>query len=156
VNRDVSWRRIVVALLVGCAVFAAGKFEYGFQISFPEIIPIVIFMAVVFGLAAVILVFRDKVTLKPNMSAEERELAITKRSNRLKRGWGIAIFIIALIALPVNLFGLEDEPLWQRILYLGLAALIVISFLLNQYFCRNQEDREGGSGSRADYDEDER
>jgi len=34
-------------------------------------------MAAVFGLAALILVFRDKVMLKPNMSAEEREAAIT-------------------------------------------------------------------------------
>lgn len=138
-ERDISWQRIVIALLIGGAVFAAGKFAYGFRVL-PEIIPTAIFLAVVFGLAAVILVFRDRVTLKPNMSGEEREVVIAKSSNRLQRGWGIAIFIIALVALPVHVFGIEDEPLWQRLLYSCLAALIVISFLLNRHGSRNQED----------------
>jgi drug/metabolite transporter (DMT)-like permease len=129
-NRQVGWRRIMVAVLIGCAVFAGAKFAYGFQISIPDIIGIVISLAVVFGLASVILVFRDRVMLKPNMSADEREAVITRRSNRLHRGWAIAIFVMALVALPVHAFGLEDEPLWQRLLYSGLAALIVINVLL--------------------------
>ena len=147
-NRDVSWPRIVVALAIGCAVFAAGKFAYGFQISLREIIPIVIFMALVFGLAAVILALRDKVTLKPNMSAEERGVVIAKRSNHLHRRWTIAVFIMALVALPVLVFGLGDEPLWLRLLYLGLAALIVVRFLLTRHGSRNQEgSNQGESGT---------
>ena len=150
-ERDVCWQRIVIALLIGCAVFAAGKFAYGFRISLPEIIPIVIFMAVVFGLAAVILVFRDRVTLRPNMSAEQREVVIAKRSDRLQWGWGIAIFIMALVALPVHVFGIEDEPLWQRLLYLGLAALIVIGFLVTRHGSRNREGpNQGESGTDHD------
>jgi len=130
-RRDVSWQRIVVAVLLGCAVFAGGKFAYGFQISKYDIVGIVISLAVVFGLAALILVLRDKRILKPNMSAEEHDAAITRSSNRLHRRWAIAIFIIALIALPVHAFGLIEEPLWQRLLFFGLAALIVVGLLLS-------------------------
>jgi len=72
-NRDVSWQRVTIAVLIGCAVFAGGKFAYGFQIFKYDVIGIAISLAVVFGLAALILVFRDKVTLKPNMSPEERD-----------------------------------------------------------------------------------
>lgn len=130
-NRDVSWQRIIIAVLMGCAVFAGGKLAYGFQISKYDVIGIAISLAVVLGLAALILVFRDKVTLEPNMSTEERDAAIAKRSSRLHRGWAIALFIMALVALSLHAFGLTDEPFWQRLLFFGLAALIVISFLLN-------------------------
>jgi len=145
-ERDVSWQRIVIALLVGCAVFAAGKFAYGFEMSLTGTIPIVIFMAGVFGLAALILVFRDKVTLKSNISPEEHQVVKAKRSDRLQRGWAIAIFIMALIALPVHAFGLIEEPLWQRLLFLGLAAVIVTAFLLNW---RNSSDGGLGDGESA-------
>jgi hypothetical protein len=140
-KRDVSWQRIMVAVLIGCAVFAGGKFAYGFEISKYDIIGFAIALVAIFGLAALILVFRDKVTLKPNMSAEERDAAITKSSNRLHRGWAIALFIMALIALPVHAFGLIGEPLWQRLVFFGLAALIVISFLLSW-----RDSRHGGLG----------
>ena len=63
------------------------------------------------------------------MSAEERQAALNKKSARLQRGWAIAFFVMALIALPVHAFGLVEEPLWQRLLYFGLAALIVFSVL---------------------------
>jgi len=33
--------------------------------------------------------------------------------------------------LPVHAFGLKNEPLWQRLLFFGVAALIVINFLLS-------------------------
>jgi hypothetical protein len=118
---------------------------YGFQISIQDIIGIVVFLAVVFGLAALILVFGDKVTLKPNMSGDQRQAAITRRSERLQRGWAIAFFIMALIALPVQAFGLKDEPLSQRLLFLALAALIIINFLFSWHNSRNQE----GSGKES-------
>lgn len=140
-NRDVSWQRIIIAAFIGSAVFAGGKLAYGFQISEYDIIGIAISLAVVIGLAALILVFRDKVTLRPNMSAEERDAAIAKRSKRLHRGWVTALFIMALVALPVHAFGLIDEPLWQRLAFFGLAALIVISFLLGR-----RDSDQGGLG----------
>jgi hypothetical protein len=152
-NRDVSWQRIMIAVLVGFAVFAGGKFAYGFQISKYDTIGIAISLAVVFGLAALILVFRDKATLKPNMSAEERDAAITKRSNRLHRGWATALFIMALIALPLHAFGLIDEPLWERLLFFGLAALIVINFLFSWRDSNHGGLRDEESTSEATDDE---
>ena len=131
----------MLAVLIGCAVFAAGKFAFGFQISKYDIIGIAVSLAVVFGLAALILVFRDKVTLKPNMSPEERDAAITESSQRLHRGWATALFIMALVALPLHAFGLKDEPFWQRVLFFGVAALIIINFLL-----RWRDSNHGGSG----------
>ena len=146
-RRDVSWQRIVVAVLLGCAVIAGGKFAYGFQISKYDIIGIVIFLSVVFGLAALILVLRDKRILKPNMSAEEHDAAITRSSNRLHWRWASAIFTMALIALPVHAFGLIEEPLWQRLLFFGLAALIVVGFLLSW---RDSSHGDLGDGKSAD------
>jgi len=134
------------AFLVGCAVFAGGKFAYGFQISKYDVIGIAISLAVVFGLAALILVLRDKVTLKPNMSADERDAAITKSSKRLHRGWATALFIMAVVALPLHSFGFKDEPFWQRLLFFGLAALVVINFLLS--WRDSNHGRLGDEGSK--------
>ena len=64
------------------------------------------------------------------MQFEERDAAITKGSKRLQRGWATALFIMA-VALPPHAFGLKDEPFWQPLLLFGLAALIVIKFLLS-------------------------
>jgi intracellular septation protein A len=94
-----------------------------------DLLYIVVFMSVVFVLAALILIVRDKLTLSPGMSAAERQAALNKKSLRLQRGWAIAFFVMALIALPVHAFGLIEEPLWQRLLYFCLAALIVLNMI---------------------------
>jgi uncharacterized BrkB/YihY/UPF0761 family membrane protein len=107
-----------------------------------DIINAVIFMAVVFGLAALALVFLDKITLRGNMSAEEREAAIAKRSNRLHGAWAIAFFMMAVVALPLHVFGIEQEPLWQRLLYGGLAALVIISLLSSWYDARSKKGNQ--------------
>ena len=88
-----------------------------------------VFMSVVFALAALILIVRDKLTLRPGMTKEERQAALNRKSARLQRRWAIAFFVMALIALPVHAFGLVEEPLWQRLLYFVLAALIVLNVL---------------------------
>jgi rhomboid protease GluP len=69
IDRTVSRQRIVIAVLIGCAVFATLKVVVGFQISIPDIIETVISVAVVFGLALVLL-FRDKVTGRPNKASD--------------------------------------------------------------------------------------
>jgi phosphatidylglycerophosphate synthase len=94
-----------------------------------EILTIIVFMGVVCGVAALILVFRDKLTLRRHMSAEERQTAITKRTARLQRKWATAMFVMALIALPVNVFGLGGRPLRERVIYFIMAALYVWYFL---------------------------
>jgi rhomboid protease GluP len=68
-SRDVSRQRTVIAVLIGWAVFATLKVVGGFQISIRDIIETVISVAVVFGLALVLL-FRDKVTLRPNKASD--------------------------------------------------------------------------------------
>ncbi len=71
--RDVGrGQRIVIAVLIVCAVFATLKVVVGFQISIRDIIETVISVAVVFGLALVLL-FRDKVTLRPNKASDGDE-----------------------------------------------------------------------------------
>jgi uncharacterized membrane protein YhaH (DUF805 family) len=154
-NQDVSWQRIFFAVLVGGVVFACAKFAYGFQISIQGIIAFLVALTVLFGLAALILIFRDKVTLKPNMSPEEREAAISKRSNHLQRGWAIAFVIIAVVILPLHVFGVEHEPLWQRLFYSVLAAFIVINFLLNWCRSRNREGSGKGQSETKAIDEGE-
>jgi hypothetical protein len=154
-DRDVSWQRIVFAVLIGGAVFAGAKFAYGFQISIQDIIGFVVGLTVLFGLAALILIFGDKLTLKPNMSAEEREAAISKRSNRLQWGWTIALVIMASVALPLHVFGVEHEPLWQRLLYSGLAAFIVINVLLSWHRSRNRKGSGKGQSERGANDDGE-
>ena len=68
-GRDASRQRIVIAVLIGCAVFAISMVAVGFQISIRDIIGTVISVAVVFGFALVLL-FRDKVTLRPNKASD--------------------------------------------------------------------------------------
>jgi len=95
-------------------------------------------MAAVFALAALILTCVDKMTLRRNTFSEERKVAIEKRTTRLYRGWAVAFFVMALLALPVH-FGLEQEPFWQRLLFIALAALVVINFLSSWYYARPEK-----------------
>jgi hypothetical protein len=77
------------------------------------------------------------------MSAEERRAALNKKGARLQRRWAIALFVMALLALPVHAFGLIEEPLWQRLLYFALAAFIVLSVLSDRrVFSGDQSEDE--------------
>lgn len=151
--RDVSWQRIAVAVAVSSVVFAGAKLAYGFEISFQDTIGMLIVLAFVFGLAALILVVRDKMTLRSSISAEEREALIAKRSKRLQRRWVIALFIMALAALPLHAFGLIDELLWQRPLLFAIAALIVISFWLGWHAFSDQKSSANGESTSKARDE---
>jgi hypothetical protein len=119
------------------------------------IINAVIFMAVVFGLAALALIFLNKITLRLNMSAEEREAVIAKRSNRLYGAWAIAFFMMAAVALPLQVFGIEQEPLWQRLLYGGLATLVIISVLSSWHHARSTKRKSEPPSDMSDGDREE-
>jgi intracellular septation protein A len=116
-----------------------------------DLLYVVVFMSVVFAMAALILIVSDKLTLRPGMSPEERQAALNKKSARLQRGWAIAFFVMALIALPVHAFGLVEEPLWQRLLYFGLAALVVLTVVSGLRGFSGQ--RRPGDESLSDDDE---
>lgn len=102
----------------------------------------VIFMSLVAALAGLILFCRDKITLKRNMSPEERQAALAERENRLQRKWAWSLFVLALVALPVHALGLIEEPLWQRLLYFFLAALIVLSVVSGRRDSGDDRDQD--------------
>ena len=74
----------------------------------------IVFMSIVFGLAALVLTALDKVALKQNMSPVERERFLARRSTRFHSAWAWPILVMALIALPIHALGLEKEPMGQR------------------------------------------
>jgi hypothetical protein len=112
-----------------------------------DIIYGIVFMAVVFGLAALVLTALDKLALKKEMSPTDRERFLARRSSRFHSGWAWAILIMAIIALPIHALGIEKEPLWQRLLYGGLAGLVVLGFLFGRRNSGNQDQPEENSSS---------
>jgi len=102
----------------------------------------IVFMSIVFGLAALVLTALDKAALMQNMSPVERERFLARRSTRFHSAWAWAILVMALIALPIHALGLEKEPMGQRLLYSGLAGLVVLNFLFGRRTSRNQSESE--------------
>jgi hypothetical protein len=102
----------------------------------------IVFMSVVFGLAALVLTALDKLALKKEMSPTDRERFLARRSSRFHSGWAWAILTMAIIAIPIHALGIEKEPLWQRLLYSGLAGLVVLNFLLGRRNSGNQDQPE--------------
>ena len=105
------------------------------------------FMAVIFGLAALVLTALDRLGLNKDMSPTERGRFLARRSGRFHSGWAWAILVMALIALPIHALGIEKEPIWQRLLYGGLAGLVVLNFLFGRRNSGNQDQPEEHSSS---------
>jgi hypothetical protein len=101
-----------------------------------EVLSIVAFLGLIFGLAALILLMVDKFRLRSRMSAEERKAAIVSRTGRWSQRYSFFTFIMALIALFVNAFNLGHESIRWRVGWFVLAALIVLSYLSQE-----KEDR---------------
>jgi hypothetical protein len=97
----------------------------------PEVIGIVVFMAIVVGIAAGILYLVDRLTLRRGLSAEERRAAVAKRTSRARRAWGIFYLSCAVIALVVNVINPDHESLRSRLGWSVPAAVVVILFLLS-------------------------
>ena len=104
-----------------------------------ELIGIVVFMALVFGVAAGILFVLDRLTLRRGLSQEERRAVVEKRTRRWQRVWSIFYLSCAVIALVVNALNLEHESLRSRIGWSVPAAVVVIMFLLSK---DKDDDRE--------------
>jgi len=94
-----------------------------------EALPIVAFLAFIVGLAALILVFIDRLTLQHNLSDEERKAVVVKRTDRWQRGWGFFIFLMALLALFVSVLNPDHESTTWRVIRSVIAALIVLGYL---------------------------
>jgi uncharacterized membrane protein len=95
-----------------------------------DLIGIVVFMSIVVGLAAGVLFLVDRLTLRSDLTEEERKAIVSKRSGRLSRAWGTFYLSMAVIALVVNGLNLTHESLRSRIGWSALAAVVVISYLL--------------------------
>jgi len=96
-----------------------------------EAIGIVVFMAIVVGIAAGILFVLHRFTLRRPMSAEEKAV-LAKRSEKWQRAWGIFYLSMAVIALVVNVLNLNHESRRSRLGWSVLAASVVIWFLLSK------------------------
>ena len=95
------------------------------------ILAAVIFMALIFGLAAAILWLVDKRTLHKGVTEAERLAIIDQRSARWSRLWRISFVAMAALSLPINLVVLfrKTEPLFPTVVWIVLAALILLGQL---------------------------
>ena len=86
-------------------------------------------LLVPFALAAGIQFVRDRLTLRKNLSAEERKALVDSCTGRWLRYYGFFFFIMAVIALFVNAFNLGHESLRWRVAWFAVAAFVVLSYL---------------------------
>lgn len=94
-------------------------------------IGIVVFMAIVVGIAAGILFLVDRVTLRSSLTRRTQGDR-RKRTHTWQRRWGFFYVAMAAIALVVNALNLDHESLKSRIGWSVPAALVVIWFLLSK------------------------
>lgn len=96
-----------------------------------DILAAVVFMAIVFGLAAAILWLVDKCTLSKRLTEAERSAIVDRRSARWGRRWRISFVVMAALSLPINVVALfrKTEPLFPTVIWIVLAALILLSQL---------------------------
>lgn len=107
-----------------------------------DVIYAIVFMSVVSGLAALMLTALDKLALKKNMPPAEREQFLARRSTRFHSAWAWAILVMAVTALPIHALGIEKKPIGQRLLYGGLAGLVVLNFLFGRHTSSSQNSDE--------------
>src|SRR5580698_1169665 len=96
-----------------------------------EVITLVLFMAIVVGIAIGILFVFDRLTLRRGLRKEERQAIVNNRTRRWQRRWWIFYVSCAVIALIVNALNLDHESLRMRIGWSVPAAIVVILFLLS-------------------------
>lgn len=89
----------------------------------------VIFMTLVFGLAAGILWLVDKWNLPRGASQEERTEIVEERTGRWGARWRNAFIVMAAISIPVNLAGLitKTEPFFPTVIWIIAAAFLLLS-----------------------------
>jgi len=107
-----------------------------------EILTIVVFMGIVFALAAGILVVIDKFTLRKGLAKEEKVTAVAQRTARWQQRWRILFVVMAAISLPLNWIGLlrKTEPLFPTIIWIVLATLVLLGALISARRDDGKED----------------
>jgi len=107
-----------------------------------DVIGIVVFMAIIVAVAAGILFVIDRLSLRSELTDEERRNFVAKRTQRWQHRWGIFYLSCAVIALVVNALNLGHETLRSRIGWSVPAAAVVIFYLLS----RGKHESEDGNG----------
>jgi hypothetical protein len=115
-----------------------------------EAIGVVVFMAIVVGIAVAILFVLDRLTLRRGLSANERRAILAKRSAKWQRSWGIFYLSMAVIALVVNGLNLNHESLRSRLGWCIPAAVVVILFLLSKNSADGDQPNENGKDNAED------
>jgi heme/copper-type cytochrome/quinol oxidase subunit 1 len=90
----------------------------------------VIFMSLIFGLAAAILWFVDRRTFAREASEEERKAIAERRTARWHGLWLKAFAVMAVVSIPLNLVGLirRTEPVLPTAIWIVFAVLFSLGF----------------------------
>ena len=94
-----------------------------------DVLMSVVFMAIVVGLAALILLLIDRFTLRRASSKEDRAAIVSVRSERWRRRYLFFMFLMALVSVVVNAFNLDGDSLGRRVGYFIPAALFIFWYL---------------------------
>jgi hypothetical protein len=97
-----------------------------------DVVMTIVCLAVVFSLAAGVLFVVDRLSLKSDLSEEQRRAFVAKRTERWQRRYGLFTLIMAVAALLANAFNLGHDSIGWRIGWSAAAALVVIFFLLSK------------------------
>jgi high-affinity Fe2+/Pb2+ permease len=91
----------------------------------------IVFMTIVFGLAATVLWLVDKLSLPRNATEGEKKTIVQKRTGRWHKLWRISFVIMVAVSLPLNLVGLfrKTEPLFPTIVWIVLAVIVLLGLL---------------------------
>jgi hypothetical protein len=92
-----------------------------------QVLEFVLFMALVFGIAALVLWSVDRRTLPRTLSSENRKRAIDKRTSRWRGRWIKAQLTAAILSILLNGFGLFTKSLAARAIMIGLALIFVVT-----------------------------
>lgn len=98
-----------------------------------EVLFLAALMALIFGLAALILFVIDRLTLRRGLTEEEHEAVLNSRTERWKRRWKFAFFLMAFMALFVSAFNLDHESMVWRVVRFVVAAFVVLGYLASQH-----------------------
>jgi hypothetical protein len=106
----------------------------------------IVIMGLLLALAIALLLFRDRRTLHPEMSAAERRSAIARNSAQTVHWWHVAGLAVIINALLLDRNRIPHQRAWTLMLDAAIAA-----FLIFRYYRKRSEERSepASSGNSA-------
>lgn len=102
--------------------------------AYKDIAMTILIMCPPVGLAAALLLWRDRRTLRPDMSATERRRAIENNTARTLNWWHLLVLAGILAALALNLGKLRYQPWWL------VVEAAIPAFLVFRYYRKRSEE----------------